>query len=177
MTVGFGSCDPRVAESARHWRVPPDWTLRLLADRLQLEHVRRSQSPARGCRHVEQIRDRADRSFRNPTVMLFLPPANRTKSPPTPDGPPDIWRFVAWPKRDFIPPRTLSSQAAVPSVRGGGRTLSFSLSLHAARCIRVQRVDPVKLDGRQPQSPVDLSEHDIERAEDGETSASRWPCR
>src|SRR5712675_704770 len=65
------------AQPAR--RGAADLNVRLLADRLQLEHRvegRNLQRPDIG--HVEQIRDRTDRRFGNPAVMLFLqPPQDR----------------------------------------------------------------------------------------------------
>src|SRR6266849_5722655 len=56
-----------------------DLDVRLLADRLQPEHGVEGRNLERAdVGHVEQIRDRADRSFGNPAVMLFLhPPQDR----------------------------------------------------------------------------------------------------
>src|ERR1700722_18576614 len=65
------------AQPAR--RGAADLDVGLLADRLQLEHRvegRYLQSSDVG--HLKQIRDRTDRRFRNPPVMLFLdPPQDR----------------------------------------------------------------------------------------------------
>src|SRR5664279_1574981 len=67
----------RAAQPA--WRGAADLDVRLLADRLQLEHrVEGGDLQRADVGYVEQIRDRSDRRFRNPAVMLFLdPPQDR----------------------------------------------------------------------------------------------------
>src|SRR5262249_30619491 len=76
------------------------------------------------------------------TLSLHLAPATGWRSPPRPAGPADIWPSPSWP-RQGSPPRTQSLRAAIPSGRGGERTSCSSLSLHAARGIRIERIDPV----------------------------------
>src|ERR1700688_2380590 len=67
------------AQPAR--RGAADLDMRLLADRLQLEHrIERRDLQHADVGHLEQIRDRADRRFRNPPIMLFLdPPQDRDR--------------------------------------------------------------------------------------------------
>src|ERR1700761_1465471 len=61
------------------WRGATDLNMGLFADRLQLEHGVESRDLKRpDVGHFKQIRDRTDRSFRNPATMLFLhPPQDR----------------------------------------------------------------------------------------------------
>src|SRR5262249_1193851 len=75
------------------------------------------------------------------TLSLHLAPATGSRSPPRPAGPADIWPSPSWPRRGS-PPRTQSSRAAIASGQGGERTSCSSLSLHAARGIRIERIDP-----------------------------------
>src|SRR5882724_1349727 len=61
----------RSAQAAR--RRAADLDVRLLADRLQLKHrVERRDFERADVGHAKQIRDRPDRRFRNPPVMLLL---------------------------------------------------------------------------------------------------------
>src|ERR1700730_4189163 len=62
-------------------RSAADLDMRLLADRLQLEHrIERRDLQHADVGHLEQVRDRADRGFRDPPLMLFLhPPQNRDR--------------------------------------------------------------------------------------------------
>ena len=61
------------------WRRAADLDVRLFADGLELEHrVEGRDFQHADVGHVKQIGDRADRGFRNPSLMLFLnPPQDR----------------------------------------------------------------------------------------------------
>ena len=93
--------------------------------------------------HVEQIRDRADRGFRNPAVMLFLhPPQDRNHRR-------RLAAFRIFGDLRFGPGKILRCERKVRGLQflwseAADGHLRFNLSLHAARGVGVQGVDAVK---------------------------------